>query len=81
MEQKEMCTVACKLFEQKMNFPVKGQYSGLCDGQSGRIIYTEDVAKYDRYGTAKHFPCIAPDKKQTDENFTPDPFGWMTTED
>jgi len=81
MEQKEMCTVRCKLFEQRMNYPKKGRHSGLCEARSGMLIYDEDVVRYDRYGTAASFPCIAPEKKTIDENFTFDPFGWMTSPD
>lgn len=83
MEQIEMCTIACELFQQRMNSPKKGQYSGFCDARSGMIIFTEDVSKYDRYGTAKRFLCIAPEAKLVEENFwdNVDPFGWMTSPD
>lgn len=81
MEGKKMCTVRCRQFEQRMNYPNEGEYSGVCDAHPGQFVYTEDVIKYDRYGTAARFPCLVPEAKDTDLDFTVDPFGWMTTPD
>lgn len=81
MLNKEMCTIRCKLFQQRMNFPLQGKYSGLCDAREGQLIYSEDVTKYDRYGTASRSPCIATEAKELDEDMEFDPFGWMGPED
>lgn len=83
MPEKIMCDVACRFFEQKMNSPIKGKYSGYCGARGDKIIFSEDVSKYDRYGTATRLECLAPETKSLDEGFwrNIDPFGSISFDD
>lgn len=65
-----------------MNYPKMSQYSGLCGAKGDMVIYTEEISRYDRYGTASRFPCVSPGAKKIAEDVDLlDPLGWIGPED